>query len=340
MTITFGCASRPEQIDPAHVSPVTYKGLSCDEIESEARQVLILADRLAAQVDDRAQSDDVKLAIGLFLFFPPIFFLEGDGPEATQYARLQGEYIALRDAASAKQCTIEFMSPNRFDGEWVLRIDDLIGGGKSGPVQTPIINNGLRVSFDTRTYTGELQGVADERGSMSLELFVTPREYSGSNTRLIGSATYSEDGFSAEVSGWVVTRWQRFSVTLTDVTQNVDRGDINLRAGEEAEIALLSPQITSDTALKEAITQYFNDLKISKQIKRDNSSTSPTYIKMFSIGDMTILSLTGHEIEIGVHYWWGDEFGTYQRSSRGIATVKRDLSSYRVLNFRIDGRVY
>ena len=45
------------------------------------------------------------MAIGLVLFWPTLFFLEGgDGPEAAEYARLKGEVDALEGVAIQKQC--------------------------------------------------------------------------------------------------------------------------------------------------------------------------------------------------------------------------------------------
>jgi hypothetical protein len=45
------------------------------------------------------------MAIGLILFWPALFFLEGgDGPQAAEYARLRGEVDALERVAIVKKC--------------------------------------------------------------------------------------------------------------------------------------------------------------------------------------------------------------------------------------------
>jgi len=53
------------------------------------------------------------MGVGLLLFWPTLFFLEGgDGPEAAQYADLKGEFEALRQASVQKCCEIEMESPD------------------------------------------------------------------------------------------------------------------------------------------------------------------------------------------------------------------------------------
>lgn len=52
------------------------------------------------------------MGIGLAVFWPALLFLEGgDGPEATEYAQLKGEYEALRQNSVQKRCGIVADSP-------------------------------------------------------------------------------------------------------------------------------------------------------------------------------------------------------------------------------------
>jgi hypothetical protein len=48
------------------------------------------------------------MALGLILFWPSLFFLDGDGPEAQEYARLKGEYEALEVASIQEKYGYEF----------------------------------------------------------------------------------------------------------------------------------------------------------------------------------------------------------------------------------------
>ena len=58
-------------------------------------------------------ADNWQTGVGLVLFWPALFFLEGgDGPEAADYAQLKGEYTALQEAAVQHNCAITSKSPD------------------------------------------------------------------------------------------------------------------------------------------------------------------------------------------------------------------------------------
>ena len=60
------------------------------------------------------------MGVGLVLFWPTLFFLEGgDGPEASEYTQLKGEFEALRTNSVQKKCEIDALSP-----EEVLKRED------------------------------------------------------------------------------------------------------------------------------------------------------------------------------------------------------------------------
>ena len=51
------------------------------------------------------------MGIGLILFWPALFFLEGgDGVNASQYSHLKGEFEALEQVAIQKDCGIKINS--------------------------------------------------------------------------------------------------------------------------------------------------------------------------------------------------------------------------------------
>ncbi|MBW8311992.1 MAG: hypothetical protein K0M64_08120 [Rhizobium sp.] len=62
---------------------------------------------LQASIDKNAKQDKVATGVGLVLFWPALFFIDGDTPEAAEYARLKGEFEAMQTAASQKQCSID-----------------------------------------------------------------------------------------------------------------------------------------------------------------------------------------------------------------------------------------
>ena len=65
-----------------------------------------------AAVDDVAGGDAMMMGVGLLLFWPAMFFLDGDGPEAAEYARLKGEAEALEMASIQKECGLRFTNPD------------------------------------------------------------------------------------------------------------------------------------------------------------------------------------------------------------------------------------
>lgn len=105
-----GCASSPNKIAASYVSPLEYQDYSCKQISQEMRNVSRRASELYGRLDKTASNDSAQMAVGLILFWPTLFFLEGgDGPEAAEYARLKGEREALEDAAVQKNCNMSKM---------------------------------------------------------------------------------------------------------------------------------------------------------------------------------------------------------------------------------------
>ena len=110
MAVT-GCASDPENIKTARVSPLLYKNYTCDQIILETDIVSSEVDHLYASLEKKATSDQWQMGIGLVLFWPALFFLEGgDGSDAVEYGRLKGEYKALQKVAVSKKCDMSLLA--------------------------------------------------------------------------------------------------------------------------------------------------------------------------------------------------------------------------------------
>lgn len=67
------------------------------------------AQEVAYSVNKNADGDTTATAVGVILFWPALFFIDGDSPQAQEYARLKGEFDALEQAGISKECglTIE-----------------------------------------------------------------------------------------------------------------------------------------------------------------------------------------------------------------------------------------
>lgn len=94
-----GCASSPNRIQSAYISPRTYKSYSCQQIDTELAAVDSKALALHKRLRHRADNDALSMTTGLILLWPALLFLSGgDGPDAGEYARLKGMKEALEAA--------------------------------------------------------------------------------------------------------------------------------------------------------------------------------------------------------------------------------------------------
>ena len=102
-----GCATAPEDIAPAYVSPVAYKGLSCNQIAAEMQRVSAAAQQASGVQQKNRTQDKWLTAATIVVFWPAAFFTHGDGANAAQLARLKGEMQALQQTANLKRCKIK-----------------------------------------------------------------------------------------------------------------------------------------------------------------------------------------------------------------------------------------
>lgn len=106
---TVGCASSPNKIAAQYVSPMAYQGYDCEQIALEQNRIERRTGELYQSLKKEANADKWQMGVGLILFWPALFMLEGgDGPEASEYARLRGEYNALSEVSIMKKCQIQF----------------------------------------------------------------------------------------------------------------------------------------------------------------------------------------------------------------------------------------
>ena len=109
VAVLVGCATQPEKIQAAYISPIQYGNYDCSQLGAESARVTRRANDLYGQLNKLADNDAAQMGVGLILFWPTLFFLEGgDGPEAQEYARLKGERDAIEQARIQKRCGFEF----------------------------------------------------------------------------------------------------------------------------------------------------------------------------------------------------------------------------------------
>jgi len=101
------CATQPDELPTQYVSPVQYQGYDCTEVASEMERVSSRINGLYGSLKKTADNDAAQMGLGLVLFWPALFFLEGgDSPQAAEYSRLKGEYDALEQVAIRKSCSV------------------------------------------------------------------------------------------------------------------------------------------------------------------------------------------------------------------------------------------
>ncbi|MBX3442127.1 MAG: hypothetical protein KF774_06950 [Planctomyces sp.] len=105
------CAKSSNEISSQYISPLQYRDYSCKQIEMEMQMLSRRVSELGGHVDKTASNDSVQMGVGLILFWPTLFFLDGDTPQATEYARLKGEFEALEKVAVQKECDIAVERP-------------------------------------------------------------------------------------------------------------------------------------------------------------------------------------------------------------------------------------
>jgi len=104
--IMCGCASQPDTIQATYVSPEQYGHFDCDQVRGEMLRISGRVNDLHGYLKEEADSDAAEMAVGLILLWPTLFWLDGDGVEAQEYARLKGEYQALEQVSVTKKCSL------------------------------------------------------------------------------------------------------------------------------------------------------------------------------------------------------------------------------------------
>ncbi|WP_304618679.1 hypothetical protein [Paracoccus sediminilitoris] len=95
------CAQKPEAIQAAYVSPTSYQGWSCQQLQSEAVRVDNALMR-ASEQQEKARSNDT---VGVIFLGLPVSSLSG-GNVATQIADLKGRKEVLEQTQISRNCIV------------------------------------------------------------------------------------------------------------------------------------------------------------------------------------------------------------------------------------------
>lgn len=108
LSILASCATKPENIQAAYVSPTSYERLTCNELKEEAGRVSQRAAAAAGVQTKKAKQDAVATGVAIVVFWPAAFFIKGDGATSAEVARLKGEMQAIEQTSRVKKCDIQF----------------------------------------------------------------------------------------------------------------------------------------------------------------------------------------------------------------------------------------
>lgn len=102
------CASSSDKVAATYVSPIQYSSLTCTQIREESARVVTRAQLASGVQDDQRKTDQVVTVVGAVVFWPSLFFLQGDNQKTAELARLKGEMEALEQASVQRNCRIEY----------------------------------------------------------------------------------------------------------------------------------------------------------------------------------------------------------------------------------------
>ncbi len=110
-SLLAACATNPANIQPAYVSPILYESLTCDQLSIEAQRVSSQVLVATGQQTSKANRDAVAMTVSMVIFWPAIFFVQGDQGNAAQLASLKGQMQAIQQANTTNNCGLIF-DPN------------------------------------------------------------------------------------------------------------------------------------------------------------------------------------------------------------------------------------
>jgi hypothetical protein len=108
VSMLAACATPPKDISPTYVSTNLYQGLSCEQLREEAQGVSNRAVAAYGAQKQNVTQDAAMTGVGVVLFWPALFFMQGNGAEAAAVGQVKGEMAAIEQVNRVKNCGIQF----------------------------------------------------------------------------------------------------------------------------------------------------------------------------------------------------------------------------------------
>ena len=97
-------AKRSHEIHAVRMPVAPYLKMTCGELITEQKMVIIELEAAGASVDKKYDSEKTTELVGWILFFPALFMFDGNEAEASQLAAKKGQFDAISEALTINKC--------------------------------------------------------------------------------------------------------------------------------------------------------------------------------------------------------------------------------------------
>lgn len=106
-----GCVAGTNDVEAVVVPAEHYEWFSCEQVEEEARRVAARATAISGVEVKGGKPRTPALDDRVLIAWPTLFFVNGNGLNVDEFARLKGEFRALKSVSANKQCGLSFEGP-------------------------------------------------------------------------------------------------------------------------------------------------------------------------------------------------------------------------------------
>ena len=103
----FSCstAQKSGEVQAARISVAPYLSMDCKALTTEQNSLLNQARALGAQVDSEFDSDKGLEVVTWVLFWPAVFWMDGNAESAGQLSSIKGQLEAVQEAQKINKCS-------------------------------------------------------------------------------------------------------------------------------------------------------------------------------------------------------------------------------------------
>ena len=102
----FSCstAQKSGDVSATRISVAPYLSMDCKSLATEQNSLLDQARALGAQVDAEYDSDKGLEVVTWVLFWPAVFWMDGNAESAAQLSSIKGQLEAVQEAQKINKC--------------------------------------------------------------------------------------------------------------------------------------------------------------------------------------------------------------------------------------------